>query len=82
MSCNVVILNETKINKGDGWSLCFQYCKYVYDEGSINGEYGYRFIWRKPDGTLQPARGQARIPKMTDIMYLTSTAILEGWGEE
>lgn len=36
----------------------------------LSVEEGYRFIWRKPNGNLQPARGQARIPEISDINYL------------
>ncbi len=42
-------------------------------------ENGYRFIWRKPDGSLQPARGQARIPSTTDIFELLALASKNGW---
>lgn len=30
----------------DEWKLCFQWCLYVYDDGT--SENGYRFIWRRP----------------------------------
>lgn len=60
------------------WVLCFQYCEYFYDDNT--SETGYRFIWRKPNGALQPARGQARIPKMSDLLYLVSKAMKQGWG--
>ena len=75
---NVNIINETKSEDKDCWILYFQYCEYKYDDGS--SEKGYRFIWRKPDGTLQPARGQARIPSVAAILELTAKAIREGWG--
>lgn len=74
---NVNILNEvTNAEPGD-WRLCFQWCEYVYDDGST--ENGYRFIWRRPDGSLQAARGQARIPSFADIQELTLLAIQDGW---
>ncbi len=60
------------------WDLCFQYCEYLYDDNTF--EKGYRFIWRRPNGNLQPARGQARIPKVSDIIYLVSKAMEKGWG--
>ena len=60
------------------WRLCFQYGIYHYDVDA--DENGYRFIWRKPNGALQPARGQARIPKMSDLLYLISKAMEQGWG--
>ncbi len=34
-----------------GWSLCLQWGEYHYDNGEI--ERGYRFIWRRPDHSLQ-----------------------------
>ena len=42
---------------------------------------GYRFIWRRPDGTLQGARGQARIPSIANILELTAKALKAGWGQ-
>lgn len=74
---HVEIINEVKQHDGAGWCLCFQYCTYKYDDG--NEENGYRFIWRRPDGTLLTARGQARIPSLADIQELTAKAIREGW---
>lgn len=74
----VVVLNETKIGEPNEWNLCFQYCRYEYGDGTE--ENGYRFIWRRPNGNLQGARGQARIPSISDILLLTSKAMAEGWG--
>jgi hypothetical protein len=74
----VVILNETKKGNPGEWRLCFQYCRYEYEDGTE--ENGYRFIWQRPDGTLQAARGQARIPSVADILLLVSEAIKGGWG--
>jgi hypothetical protein len=74
----VVVLNEVKTSKSNDWTLCFQYCRYEYGDG--NEENGYRFIWRRPNGNLQGARGQARIPSIADILFLTGKAISEGWG--
>ena len=76
----VVVFNEAKITKPSNWELCFQYCRYEYGDSQRNQENGYRFIWRKPDGKLQGARGQARIPSISDILTLTSIALQEGWG--
>lgn len=74
----VVVLNEATIGTPEDWMLCFQYCRYEYGDG--NEENGYRFIWRRPNGNLQGARGQARIPSISDINLLTSKALAEGWG--
>ena len=75
----VIILNEVKKGEPGDWQLCFQWCRYEYGEGGE--ETGYRFIWRRPNGDLQGARGQARIPSVPDILELTSIAIKEGWGQ-
>jgi hypothetical protein len=74
----VVVLNEVKTGEANEWNLCFQYCRYEYGDGTE--ENGYRFIWRRPNGNLQGARGQARIPSVSDILSLTSKALSEGWG--
>lgn len=74
----VVILNEVKQHNNSDWCLCFQYCRYEFGDGTEQN--GYRFIWRRPDGSLQGARGQARIPSLADIQELTAKSIREGWG--
>lgn len=76
----VKILNETLADwtVSEGWRLCFQWCKYNYDDESHH--FGYRFIWRRPNGNLQPGRAQARIPSLAEIERLTSRAREEGWG--
>lgn len=74
----VVVLNEVKKGNEGDWILCFQYCRYEY--GNNVEENGYRFIWRRPNGNLQAARGQARIPSIADILELTGMAIRAGWG--
>ena len=75
---NVKVIKEAiKCSEGS-WRLCFQYCEYQYSNGS--SEKGYRFIWRRPNGNLQAARGQARIPSLDDIMELTSITLKESWG--
>lgn len=77
----VMVYNEVQVPKGtDGWILCFQWCRYDYGDGA-EPQRGYRFIWRRPDGSLQAARGQARIPSLDDIRTLTQMAIDDGWGE-
>lgn len=79
MTGRVFVLKEVKKRiGGEGWELCFQYGRYIYQDGSQ--EEGYRFIWRRPDGSLQAARGQARIPTVNDAMELINNAIREGWG--
>lgn len=73
----VIILKEVKIEVEDGWNLCFQWCKYKYDDGKSQN--GYRFIWRRPDGSLQAARGQARIPSFAQMNELIEMAAIAGW---
>ena len=76
----VQIINETCGNTAPGdWRLCFQWCRYIYDDGSI--QHGYRFIWRHPNNNLQPARGQARIPSIAELNELVEIAKSEGWGD-
>jgi hypothetical protein len=64
----------------DVWKLYFQQGKYIYDNDE--SEEGYRFIWRRPDGTLQAARGQARIPNKKELLELLDLASVEGWFNE
>ncbi|MBI2832389.1 MAG: hypothetical protein HYX79_09050 [Chloroflexi bacterium] len=76
----VQVINEvSKGQKGD-WILCLQWCRYLYDDGNM--EQGYRFIWRRPNGALQPARGQARIPSLDWAQQLIDKAKKAGWGNQ
>ncbi|MCS6109038.1 hypothetical protein DWV12_17195 [Clostridium botulinum] len=77
MKANVVILNEVFISFPSDWKLTFQKVVYMYSDG--NSEDGFRFIWRRPDGHLQAARGQARIPQRQDLEKLTKKAEDAGW---
>jgi hypothetical protein len=77
-SARVQVLQETSLEMGAGWKVCLQWCRYVYNNGAL--ELGYRFIWRRPDGSLQAARGQARLPSMAVIQELISNAQAKGWG--
>lgn len=75
---NFEIKNEvTNYDDPKDWRLYFQWGIYHYDNGC--SENGYRFIWRRPDGTLQAARGQARIPSKQDLFELLALASKEGW---
>ena len=73
----VKILKEVPTNRTNNWQLCFQKCHYYYADGT--DQEGFRFIWRRPDGSLQPARGQARIPAKQDLEDLLNQAAQEGW---
>ena len=59
------------------WKLCFQWCLYDYENGK--SDKGFRFIWKTPEGKLQAARGQARIPDIDAIHELTEQAKKAGW---
>jgi len=61
------------------WALYLQWCRYLYDDGNM--EQGYRFIWKRPDGSLQPARGQARIASLREAEELIQMARDQGWGD-
>jgi len=78
-SARVQVLEEVATGMGEGWKLCFQWCRYVYDNGAL--EQGYRFIWRRPDNSLQAARGQARLPSLKIVQDLIAQARAGGWGE-
>ena len=67
---------EVSLSYDGDWKLCFQYGEYHYDEGDAQS--GYRFIWRRPDDSIQ-ARGPARIPSIADMFELLSMAVREGW---
>ncbi len=80
MATRVQVINEVSREEVEGsWNLCFQWCMYVYDNGK--SEHGYRFIWRRPDGSLQPARGQARLPSIEVIEKLIDKARSRNWGD-
>lgn len=73
----VRIIEQVTGDAPNDWQLYFQWCEYFYDDGS--SENGYRFIWRRPDGSLQAARGQARIPDINSINELMELARVAGW---
>jgi len=74
---NFIIQHEVTNGLIDDCHLCFQYGCYKYDDGT--SEYGYRFIWRKENGHLQAARGQARIPSKKDLFELLAKASEAEW---
>ncbi len=81
----VHVIKETTLDTAPGaddWTLWFQWCRYLYDDGNM--DYGYRFIWRRPQsqgGSLQAARGQARIQSATVLEKLVQKAKASGWGD-
>lgn len=78
MAGRVEIIHEAEIGKEGEYILCFHYCKFDYGDG--NSEYGYRFMWRDPEGHLLPVRGQTRIPSIAYIKKLVAEAEKNGWG--
>lgn len=79
LNANVEILNETPHDSPGNSVLTYQWCCYHYTDGSQ--QHGYRFIWRRPDGSLQAARGQARLPSKREMQQLMKLADDEGWGD-
>jgi hypothetical protein len=76
----VFVIHEVSEDPEGDWRLCFQWCRYVYDNGDTEG--GYRFIWRrKKDDSLQAARGQARIESIKKAERLMKMAHKAGWGD-
>jgi len=76
----VEVLEECTLDddtSGTHWKLWFQWCRYHLDDGDQDG---FRFIWKRPDGTLQAARGQARIGNVATILALIALALKKGWG--
>jgi len=59
----------------DGWSLCLQWGEYRYHDGERHS--GYRFIWRRPDGTLQSR--PLLIPTAAVMFELLRMASTAGW---
>lgn len=76
-TARVEIHHEVEDGVRDTWRLCFHYVTYHYDDGST--EDGYRFIWRRPNNSLQAARGQARIPDSAALYRLLGSAKAAGW---
>jgi hypothetical protein len=76
----VHVLREVRQGDVGEWQLCFHWCRYVLDDGLV--QYGYRFVWRrKEDGSIQAARGQARIPSYRCAKELMDEAATAGWGD-
>jgi hypothetical protein len=77
-TARVEIHNEVLGGAPRTWRLCFQQVTYHYDDGSPDQD-GFRFIWRRPDNSLQAARGQARIPNGRALDRLLTAAKAAGW---
>lgn len=76
-TANIEIIHEAR-EHNSGWNLCFQWCRYRYDDGSPD-EMGYRFIWRDPEDRLHPQRGQALIQSAAQMFHLIELAMQDGW---
>ncbi|HZQ90828.1 MAG TPA: hypothetical protein VFA60_03455 [Terriglobales bacterium] len=80
MQTRVIIQDEIRgPQEREGWRLAFQKVRYVYADGEVQD--GYRFIWYRPDGSLQPARGQARIPSLAKVEWFLRQAERK-WGKD
>ena len=80
MLAGIQVINELCTDHGEGErNLCFHWRQYAYDDGA--NEQGCRFIRRRPDGSLQPARGQARTPSVAVLVGLAATAKRESRGD-
>ena len=77
MATSVEIHDEVRDGAAGDWQLCFHRVTYHHDDDST--EEGYRFIWRRPNGNLQAARGQARIPDAATHDRLIRAATSQGW---
>jgi hypothetical protein len=82
MATRVAVLKEVihPDHLTSDWHLCFQKVRYMHADGRV--ENGYRFIWRRDDGSLQAARGQARIPFLKDAETLIALARKDNWDED
>lgn len=72
---NFNILHEVTNGEEGDWRLCFQWGFYHYNDRP--DENGYRFIWRREDGSLQSR--PARIPSSDELDELINLAKKSGW---
>lgn len=80
MTANIKVLKEIGADwHTGGWRLWLQWGEYRYSDG--HSQMGYRFIWKRPDGSLQAGRGQARLPSFLEIEKLMAAAKAAGWGD-
>ena len=78
MTTRFQVVNEITLDPPGNWQLCLQWGRYVEDGGEIYE--GHRFIYRRPNGSLQPARAQARILDLHTADALINAARAAGWG--
>jgi len=72
------VLEEVYKESDDGWRLCLQWGRYIYENRKI--EQGFRFIWRDEKTHLRPQRAQACIISLDIAEKLISEARNKGWG--
>ena len=76
----VDVIREVRSGGIGKWQLCFDWARYRMDDGGV--QYGDRFVWRRPnDGSIQAARGQARIGSIREGRDLMKAAEDAGWRE-
>jgi hypothetical protein len=77
---NVSVREQVWLGEAGEWRLGLQWCLYVHPQAEP--EEGYRFIWQRPEGSLQAARGQARLPSLAVVGRLVAMAEAAGWGDK
>ena len=76
----IEISHEACPNRGKNeWALSLQWCRFVYEE--YPAEFGYRFMWRRPNDNLAAYRGGCRIDSINEMLQLIEIAKKEGWGD-
>ena|ERR1700730_6172510 len=70
-------LKEVRSRHPGTRQLCLQWCRFEHDGGT---DFGYRFIWRTENESLDAARGQTRIPTIAEAQFLIERALAAGWG--
>jgi hypothetical protein len=81
MACKVKVLGQLEADwvQKDGWRLFLQWCDYQHTDKPH--EKGFRFIYKTPQGKLQTARGQARLPSLADAEALIAKMKATVWGQ-
>ena len=78
MNARIKVKEEIPEKIIDGTNhLYFQKVEYHYSNEIV--EQGYRFIWRREDGSLRAARGQACISTLDVAENLIKQAREQGW---
>lgn len=80
MATTVKVIHEVSKVYSSGVRLCYQFCKYIHDNGQV--EDGYRWMYRNQQGKLLAHRGQARLLNMQVQLELIGKSIAEGWGNK